>query len=106
MIENSVTISEIGACVNFIGAFIALWVMQKVTTGAEIKTKLGLIKFLHRVSLMLLSISMMLNAVAILATNADPRTADLLVEVTFLVVLAISAWRHSLAQTILEPSHG
>jgi hypothetical protein len=86
----------ISPLVNVLASLGVLWIMQKVTHDAVIWTPIGLLKWAHRASLAVLAIVLAMNAALSATDGTVPRLHDLAVQLAFLLVVLLSAIRHSL----------
>lgn len=91
---DPVTISFV---VNFVSGLLVFWMMQRVTAGAGFYSVLGLVKLGHRAVLASLAVALVANAGFTADSQTAPRLVDLVTQSVFLVVLVLSAVRHSMA---------
>lgn len=87
----------ISAIVNFVSGLLVLWMMQRVTSGAGFYSYLGIVKLGHRLVLAVLAVALVANAGFTTDSQTAPRFIDLVTQFLFLLVLVISAVRHSMA---------
>lgn len=94
---SDLNLGSIYALFNFTASFGALWLMQRVTADAGWCSQLALVKLGHRASLTVVAIVMFASAAYTVETNTSPRPVDFAVEAILVMVLCLSAVRHTLA---------
>lgn len=87
-------LDEIYVVFSTVASLVALWAMQKVTHDASLRTGLGRIKWLHRISIGAASVWFMFSAAYTLYYEIPPRIVDFLMICVLLSVLILSVMRH------------
>jgi hypothetical protein len=88
------------AAVNFVSAFIVLYMMQTVTGQMGVRSKLALLYLVQRVIYLFLVYALFTNAVHIYFDGIMPARSDAMVETAFFLSCVISFLRHRLAPSL------
>ena len=78
----------------FFASLCALWAMQRVTTDANLNTRLGKVKWCHRAAIALTSVIFAASAANALYYQDAPHPVDFLLIFVLLTVLVLSVMRH------------
>jgi hypothetical protein len=95
--STSIAILSFWAGVNFLSAFIVLYMMQTVTGQAGFRSKMELLYLFQRIIYIFLVYTLFANSVHIYFNAVLPARSDALVELAFFLSCLISFMRHRLA---------
>jgi hypothetical protein len=98
--STSVAILDAIAGINFVSAFIVLYMMQTVTGEAGFRSRLALLYLAQRAIYIFLVYALFANAVHIYFQAIMPARSDALVEIAFFLSCMVSFMRHRLAPQI------
>jgi hypothetical protein len=98
----SAAILSFWSLINFISAFMVLYMMQTVTGQAGFRSKMELLYLFQRVVYVFLVYALFANSVHIYFNAMLPARSDALVEFAFFLSCVISFMRHRLAPTLPE----
>jgi len=93
---DDINTGGISAVINALAALSIVYIMMAVTADAGFSGRLNLIKLGHRLALASLAVALAVNAGVTVASPGNTRLVDVIVQGAMLIVVAFSAWRHTL----------